>query len=157
MEEEARRRKDRLEAIRKRKQASNSSNNRLDEDSVKDLTFRSYTPTDETLKKHVNLATPTQIKTTAETETKDIPKETLQEAAEKEKEEVDLFNLAPKKANWDLRRDVEKKLERLDKRTQRAILETIRQRLTNEGGGDLAEAVANAEAQQKLDAQIENE
>jgi coiled-coil domain-containing protein 12 len=63
--------------------------------------------------------------------------------------------LAPKKANWDLRRDVEKKLAKLDKRTQRAILETIRQRLTDEG--DLAQVVANAEAQQKLDAQIENE
>jgi coiled-coil domain-containing protein 12 len=50
---------------------------------------------------------------------------------------------------------VEKKLAKLDKRTQRAILETIRQRLTDEG--DLAQVVANAEAQQKLDAQIENE
>lgn len=65
--------------------------------------------------------------------------------------------MAPKKANWDLRRDVEKKLEKLDRRTQKAILETIRQRLTNEGETDLAQVVANAEAQQKLDAQIENE
>jgi outer membrane lipopolysaccharide assembly protein LptE/RlpB len=54
----------------------------------RDLTFRSYTPTDENLKKHVNLATPSQIQTTAETETKDIPVQTLKEAAEKETEEV---------------------------------------------------------------------
>ncbi|CAO3596537.1 unnamed protein product [Absidia cylindrospora] len=157
MEEEARRRKDRLEAIRKRKQASTPSNTRVNDESIKDLKFRSYTPTDENLKQHVSIATPNHIKITAETETKEIPTQTLAEAAEKEKEDVDLFNLAPKKANWDLRRDVEKKLEKLDRRTQKAILETIRQRLTKEGGTDLAEAVANAEAQQKLDAQIDDE
>jgi coiled-coil domain-containing protein 12 len=33
----------------------------------------------------------------------------------------------PKKANWDLRRDVAKKLEKLDKRTQRAMIELMRQ------------------------------
>lgn len=38
----------------------------------------------------------------------------------------DLFNLQPKKPNWDLKRDVEKKLERLDRRTQKAVLELIR-------------------------------
>ncbi|KAI8078694.1 mRNA splicing factor [Halteromyces radiatus] len=158
MEEEARRRKERLEAIRKRKLASNNSSIQANaEEKVKDLTFRSYTPSDENLKQLVNIATPDNIKTTVESETKQIPIQTLQEAAEKEKEEVDLFNLAPKKANWDLRRDVEKKLEKLDRRTQRAVLELIRQRLTSEGGDNLAEVVANAEAQQKLDAQIDAE
>jgi coiled-coil domain-containing protein 12 len=34
-------------------------------------------------------------------------------------------NVAPKKANWDLKRDVEKKLEKLERRTQRAILEIM--------------------------------
>lgn len=33
----------------------------------------------------------------------------------------------PKKANWDLRRDVEKKMERLEKRTQRAMIELMRE------------------------------
>jgi coiled-coil domain-containing protein 12 len=53
----------------------------------------------------------------------------LAEHAEKEKEEVDLFNLAPKKPNWDLKRDVEKKLQRLERKTQKAIYEIIRKRL----------------------------
>ncbi|KAL0079623.1 cwf18 pre-mRNA splicing factor-domain-containing protein [Phycomyces blakesleeanus] len=160
MEEEAIKRKERLEALRKRKLGS-SVNNRTTEDSEKKLSFRSYTPADEKLKQHVKIATPDDIGETVETETKEITKEVLAKAAVKEKEEVDLFNLAPKKANWDLKRDVEKKLEKLDRRTQRAVLEILRQRLTEEdaaAGGNqsnLAEVVANAEAQQKLEAQDE--
>jgi coiled-coil domain-containing protein 12 len=58
--------------------------------------------------------------------------------------------LAPKKPNWDLKRDVEKKLEKLDRKTQRAVYEVIRQRLQGDSESNLAEVVANAEAQQKL-------
>jgi coiled-coil domain-containing protein 12 len=35
----------------------------------------------------------------------------------------------PKKVNWDLKRDVEKKMQKLEKRTQRAILDLLRERL----------------------------
>ena len=38
-----------------------------------------------------------------------------------------LVNVAPKKPNWDLRRDVAKKLEKLERRTQRAIIELLQQ------------------------------
>jgi len=34
--------------------------------------------------------------------------------------------LAPRKPDWDLKRDVAKKLEKLERRTQRAIAELIR-------------------------------
>jgi len=51
-----------------------------------------------------------------------------------------LLNVAPKKANWDLKRDVEKKLEKLERRTQRAILEIMQQqeaqRMQQEGAAD---------------------
>lgn len=33
--------------------------------------------------------------------------------------------MAPKKPNWDLKRDVEKRLDVLERQTQRAILELI--------------------------------
>jgi len=36
-----------------------------------------------------------------------------------------LVNVAPKKPNWDLRRDVEKKLVKLERRTQRALIEIM--------------------------------
>ncbi|KAI9016343.1 mRNA splicing factor [Phycomyces nitens] len=157
MEEEAQKRKERLEALRKRKLESSAANTRTTEETEKKLSFRSYIPSDERLKQHAKIATPDDIGETVESETKEITKEVLSKAAEKEKEEIDLFNLAPKKANWDLKRDVEKKLEKLDRRTQRAILEILRQRLNEDAGGqsNLAEVVANAEAQQKLEAQDE--
>lgn len=48
------------------------------------------------------------------------------------------MDVAPKKANWDLKRDVEGKLELLEKRTQRALIllqqEEERKRLEAEGG-----------------------
>lgn len=55
----------------------------------------------------------------------------------------DISNLAPRKPDWDLKRDVAKKLEKLERRTQRAIAELIRDRLKNEFGEmDLATSVA---------------
>ncbi|KAL5111168.1 Activin receptor type-2A [Taenia crassiceps] len=44
-------------------------------------------------------------------------------------DEVNLFNLAPRKPDWDLKRGVEKKLKKLERRTQRVIAELIRERL----------------------------
>lgn len=46
-----------------------------------------------------------------------------------ETQDEEELNIAPKKANWDLKRDVEKKLEKLNRRTQRAIVEIIRERM----------------------------
>lgn len=49
-----------------------------------------------------------------------------------------LASVAPRQANWDLRRDVAKKLEKLDRRTQRAMLMLMQQqerdRLEGAGG-----------------------
>ncbi|CAO3702632.1 unnamed protein product [Rhizopus stolonifer] len=151
MDQEAQKRKERLAAIRKRKlELFASQNDKLAEDAEKTLKFRSYTPNDENLKSHVNIATPGDVGDTVESETKNLTKEALAEHAEKEKEEVDLFNLAPKKPNWDLKRDVEKKLQKLDRKTQKAIYEIIRMRLEKDDNVNLAEAVANAETQQNF-------
>ncbi|CAK9184042.1 unnamed protein product [Ilex paraguariensis] len=40
-----------------------------------------------------------------------------------EKKEDPFLNIAPKKPNWDLRRDVQKKLDKLEKRTQKAMFQ----------------------------------
>lgn len=46
--------------------------------------------------------------------------------------------MAPKKANWDLRRDVAKRLKKLERRTQRALVaimqEQQKQALEADGG-----------------------
>jgi coiled-coil domain-containing protein 12 len=41
-------------------------------------------------------------------------------------EEV-IVNVAPKKANWDLRRDIAPKLAKLERKTQRAMIELMKQ------------------------------
>ena len=63
----------------------------------------------------------------------------------------DITNLAPRKPDWDLKRDVAKKLERLERRTQKAIAELIRERL-KKGHEDLVTSVnIGANANQNLD------
>eukprot|EP00301_Raphidiophrys_heterophryoidea_P023556 c739_g1_i1.p1 GENE.c739_g1_i1~~c739_g1_i1.p1 ORF type:complete len:231 (+),score=67.82 c739_g1_i1:74-694(+) len=46
--------------------------------------------------------------------------------------ETPLVELAPKKANWDLKRDVTPKLEKLKHRTDKAIMEMLRQKVLAE-------------------------
>ncbi|XP_019385300.1 PREDICTED: coiled-coil domain-containing protein 12 [Crocodylus porosus] len=102
-----------------------------------ELRLRNYNPEDEELKKRkVPQAKPASV----EEKVKD-----QLEAAKPEPiiEEVDLANLAPRKPDWDLKRDVAKKLEKLEKRTQRAIAELIRERLRGQED-DLASAVGSA-------------
>lgn len=41
--------------------------------------------------------------------------------------EVDVVRTANLKENWDLKRDVEKKLKRLERRTQQAMVELMRE------------------------------
>lgn len=41
----------------------------------------------------------------------------------------DLSTLAPRKIDWDLKRNIESKLQKLDKRTDKAINELIRAKL----------------------------
>ena len=65
---------------------------------------------------------------------------------------MDVLTVAPKKANWDLKRDVEKRLATLDRRTQRALRDIIRASHRNaEGGADVAAAVAQHEAADDAD------
>jgi coiled-coil domain-containing protein 12 len=69
--------------------------------------------------------------------------------------EVDLFSLQPKRANWDLKRDLEKKVERLKPRTDRAIARLVRERLGGKKGeeevgeGDLARVVEMRERRER--------
>ncbi|XP_017041671.1 coiled-coil domain-containing protein 12 [Drosophila ficusphila] len=61
-------------------------------------------------------------------------------------DEIDISNLAPRKPDWDLKRDASKKLERLERRTQKAIAELIRERLKLNQIEDISQAVNVATA-----------
>ncbi|XP_063157980.1 coiled-coil domain-containing protein 12 [Candoia aspera] len=151
LQEEALRRRERLKALRERTGTTRKNEDdaapeaRLLESNSqeegapkpKELKLRNYTPEDEELKECVvPKAKPASVE--------DKVKDQL-EAAKPELviEEVDLANLAPRKPDWDLKRDVAKKLEKLEKRTQRAIAELIRERLRGQEE-NLASAVDSA-------------
>lgn len=109
------------------------------------IKFRNYLPHDGSLKEK-------KIPNTKPLSVEDEVQEHLEKAkADKVIEEVDLANLAPRKPDWDLKRDVAKKLEKLEKRTQRAIVELIRDRLQQ--GEDLAAAVNAAASEQNYEAE----
>ncbi|MCJ1470124.1 hypothetical protein MMC07_008769 [Pseudocyphellaria aurata] len=76
-------------------------------------------------------AAPNEDQETLEDRAALIAEETNQLAEREEKEEkpIDLFRLQPKKPNWDLKRDVARKMERLNARTENAIAKLVRERI----------------------------
>lgn len=72
-----------------------------------------------------------------------------------EVKDIDITNLAPKKVDFDLKRSIAKKLQKLEKRTQKAISELIHERL-NTGQSTLLEQV-NIGAQETQQQQQDDE
>lgn len=72
-------------------------------------------------------------KPTLEQQAAEVEEEIRKKAEEEEQDDkgVDLFKLQPKKPNWDLKRDLEKKLEVLNVRTENAIARLVRERIEN--------------------------
>ncbi|NP_001158518.1 Coiled-coil domain-containing protein 12 [Oncorhynchus mykiss] len=135
LQEQALKRKERLKALRGRQlqvrdgedgepdRKRDRAEEEAEEERHRELKLRNYTPEDEELKeRQVPKAKPVSVE--------EKVKEQL-DAAKPESviKEVDLANLAPRKPDWDLKRDVAKKLEKLERRTQKAIAELIRDRL----------------------------
>jgi len=139
LEDEARKRKERLKALRQKLQGKDPAE---DEEANKTAVsnvlprpaFRSYNPQDEQLQES---ARPKALPVNIEEQISD----TLEQGQVKTLlEDVELTNLAPRKPDWDLKRDVAPKLQKLERRTQRAIAELILDRLKN-NQDDLAAAV----------------
>ncbi|XP_032319689.1 LOW QUALITY PROTEIN: coiled-coil domain-containing protein 12-like [Camelus ferus] len=153
LEEEALRRKVGLKALREKtgrkdKEDGEPKTKQLREGEGegkkhRELRLQNYVPEDENLKRRrVPQAQPVAVE--------EKVKEQLEVAKpEPNTEEVDLANLAPQKPDWDLKRDVAKKLEELEKQTQGAIAELIRERL--EGQDSLASAVDTTTEQEACD------
>ena len=76
-------------------------------------------------------APPNENQETLEDRATQIASEAHHQAEQEEKEEkpIDLFRLQPKKPNWDLKRDVGRKMERLNLRTDNAIARLVRERI----------------------------
>lgn len=104
--------------------------------------FRSYKPNDENLQENLlDQAKPTDIKNEVKDQLDSAKSGVVID-------ELDISNLAPRKPDWDLKRDVAKKLEKLERRTQKAIAELIRERL-KQRQEDLASVVSAGAAPDK--------
>ena len=74
---------------------------------------------------------PTEDAETLEDRAAQIALETkqIEEREERDEKPIDLFKLQPKKPNWDLKRDVARKMERLNAQTENAIARLVRERI----------------------------
>ncbi|OWR46723.1 coiled-coil domain containing 12 protein [Danaus plexippus plexippus] len=140
LEEEALKRKERLKNLKRKHTNDESGDTSKNEPVVLPKPkFRSYKPQDENLQKEkLQDAQPAQV----EEEVKDLVE------AGKEKvvlQDLDISSLAPRKPDWDLKRDVAKKLEKLERRTQKAIAELIWERL-KEGNEENLSALVSLNA-----------
>ncbi|KAJ4157212.1 hypothetical protein NW754_008855 [Fusarium falciforme] len=73
-----------------------------------------------------------QSSPTLEEQAAEVEAEIKQKAAEEAQDDkgIDLFKLQPKKPNWDLKRELDKKMEVLNVRTDNAIARLVRDRIT---------------------------
>lgn len=110
-----------------------------DEPALQMIRFRNYKPRDKMLKFFEMEAPKVEAL---------ITDDEIKKMGEPMTTENGIMDIAPKKANWDLKRDVARKLERLEKRTQRAIVDLIRDKV--EGGGDLNKAIENRQKEAEL-------
>lgn len=152
LESAALKRKAKLAELRAKKAKSGQSNPTASAPADLELpkpVFRSYKPNDEGMHEGVlPEAEPAEV-------TDKVREELDREHEAIQIDKLDFVNLAPRKIDWDLKRDIAAKLEKLERRTQRAIAELIRERLQEE---DLANAVtAGASAAQKLAADDEDD
>ena len=165
LEDNAAKRKERLAALKRKLQGQNQdgadSSNKGDQDdeSLPTPIFRSYKPLAPELQENAfNTADPSLIEDKIQVFLFLMFKlfwdvlsmqDSLAAAEETTMiDELDIVNLAPRKPDWDLKRDVAPKLDKLERRTQKAIAELIRERLKEE---DLANAVtAGASFEQRI-------
>ncbi|KAK5973121.1 Coiled-coil domain-containing protein 12 [Trichostrongylus colubriformis] len=126
--------KSRLHGIEMKEDDYKEESEETKKSKMEEKTFRSYKPSSEIVGKvgeqKIKLDVVEELIASHLEDTKDV----------KPVETVDLSTLAPKKIDWDLKRDIEKKLQKLERKTQKCIAEMIRQRLA-EGKGDLASTV----------------
>jgi len=124
-------RKERLAKLRAAKNNKSGENEEKKSELPKPV-FRSYQPESDILKEDaIPEATPGDV-------SEHVKDEIAKENQGIVINELDFVSLAPRKPDWDLKRDVAPKLDKLERRTQKAIAELIRERLKEE---DLANAV----------------
>ncbi|XP_044744681.1 coiled-coil domain-containing protein 12 [Coccinella septempunctata] len=122
LEKQALTRKERLNQLKRKHKPDDESNNKTDY-SLPKPKFRSYKPEHEELSKHkLPDAKPEDLTEEVKTQLESAKESIIID-------NLDLSTLAPRKQDWDLKRDLAKELEILEKRTQKSIAELIRDEL----------------------------
>jgi len=102
-----------------------------DANAAPEVTFRNYVPRDDALARgKLPAATAPAPRAMGDRDDEDGDATTTTTeglALEPNVGDVDPSMLAPRRANWDLKRDVEPKLEKLERRTQRALVDIARE------------------------------
>jgi len=123
-------RKTRLLALRKRRAGEDVDDTSGDAKEPV-LANRNFDPETRTLRKRqANV----ELEDTLEHNVKGLAEQIIAEDEAKRAQELDLLNIAPKRPNWDLKREMEKKVAKLERQTQQAIHTLIRQRLAAQKG-----------------------
>ncbi|KAF7295364.1 hypothetical protein MIND_01075900 [Mycena indigotica] len=117
------------------------------------LKSRNFDPETRTLKKRPVFQDDTEMKDTVENNVAGLAEKIITEDEQRRAQELDIFNIAPKRPNWDLKREMDKKLAKLQRRTQESIHTLIRRRLAEQKGetGDIAGAMRAEEKAQNQD------
>ncbi|WVQ95544.1 hypothetical protein IAU59_002641 [Kwoniella sp. CBS 9459] len=151
-------RKERLIALRRRKEGVSETANGEENGGPSHFAFkqRNYDPETRNLRKR-DIAGDAGDDT-VEKAVEGLAEQIIREDEEKRQEELDLFNIQPKRANWDLKRDMTNRMAKLDRKTNEAIATIFRQRLQSmkkdqngQGQVDLL-ASMNAAEQERDDA-----
>ncbi|SGY40196.1 BQ5605_C003g02336 [Microbotryum silenes-dioicae] len=146
LQDAAEARKAKLAALKKRKTLHDSGapiSFNLDLDGDHDAApsdvfqFRNYDPTTGTARKHAR----TDELDTVEKQVEGLADQVIARDEATRVQELDLTNIQPKKPNWDLKRDLDRKLGRLRHKTDQAISQLIRKRLQAEKGTEAAAQV----------------
>ncbi|KAH7641431.1 coiled-coil domain-containing protein 12 [Dermatophagoides farinae] len=144
MEEEALKRKQRLDELRnkrKNSETNQSESNAKNSIQLPKPKFRNYNPSDESLKENsLPKARPENVKDQLTDELE------IAKSNDALVDDIDLTKLAPKKIDWDLKRNIAKKLDKLERKTQIAIAELIRIRLKSSKIEDLDQATEDLES-----------
>uniref|UniRef100_A0A1A9UJX0 Cwf18 pre-mRNA splicing factor n=1 Tax=Glossina austeni TaxID=7395 RepID=A0A1A9UJX0_GLOAU len=127
-------RKERLQQLREKAQKSDKDEN--GQAKLPRPVFRSYKPQNDIINGEILPQEPTgDIEIAIESQMELLEQPMVVE-------EIDITDLAPRKPDWDLKRDVAKKLKRLERRTEKAITELIRERLKkNQDKEDISKIV----------------
>ncbi|KAJ7286083.1 mRNA splicing factor [Mycena rebaudengoi] len=139
-------RKARLLALKKRKEGL------ADEGAESIIKSRNFDPESRTLKKRA-INDDAVMEDTVERNVAGLAENIIAEDEERRAQELDVFNIAPKRPNWDLKREMDKKLAKLQRRTQESIHTLIRQRLAAQKGeaDDIAGAMRAQEKAHNAD------